>query len=59
MLGDPQRNATWQPTRDFVDPEGPVTEALLDYVTKHKIDVPMSSRSTTGRGDNCETSGSR
>jgi hypothetical protein len=28
MRGDPIRDAEWQPSRDFIDPDGTITEAL-------------------------------
>lgn len=47
--------ATWQPTADFIDRDGTVTKALLEYVSEHQLTVPSLSRSTTGGGENSET----
>lgn len=52
MIGELQHDAIWQPTKDFIDSDGTVTRALLDYVTSNNLIVPMLSRSTTeGRGN--------
>ena len=37
MKGDPDHDATWQPTKDFVDRDGTVTNIWLEYIKKNHI----------------------
>ena len=37
LEGTPQHEAEWQPTRDFVDEHGTLTEAFLDYIREQGI----------------------
>ncbi len=37
MKGEPDHDATWQPTRDFVDNDGTVTEVWHDYIVENNI----------------------
>ena len=40
MKGEPHHDAKWQPTSDFVDKDGTVTDVWLEYIRKHDI-LPM------------------
>lgn len=37
MRGAPQQEACWQPTRDFIDADGTITEAFHDYIVQHVL----------------------
>ena len=37
MKGSPQHEAEWQPTRDFIDLDGTLTEAFHSYIVKQNI----------------------
>lgn len=37
MKGAPRHEATWQPTDDFVDDDGKITEVFLEYITRKDI----------------------
>ena len=37
MKGDPTHDAEWQPTRDFVDPDGTMNEKFYEYIKKNGI----------------------
>ena len=37
MKGEPEHDATWQPTRDFVDSDGTVTDVWHDYIVRHNL----------------------
>lgn len=49
ILGEPQHEATWKPTKDFIDDDGTVTKALKDYVLAHGLDNALLTRSSTRR----------
>ena len=53
MRGDPIHDAEWQPARDFIDPDGTITEALLTYVQDHNLDLPLTRTSMKGGGEHC------
>ena len=40
MEGDSEEDAEWQPTSDFIDSDGTVTEKLLEYVKNHNLSIP-------------------
>jgi len=37
MIGDPTNDATWQPTKDFLDKDGTVTKIWQEYIRKHHL----------------------
>ena len=37
MKGDPDQDSIWQPTRDFVDSHGTVTDVWPKYIVHHSI----------------------
>lgn len=37
MKGTPRHEAQWQPTRDFLDPDGMVTAAFHEYIVEHNL----------------------
>ena len=37
MKGEPTQDAEWQPTKDFVDPDGSMNEKLYEYIKKNGI----------------------
>ena len=37
LEGAPRHEACWQPTRDFVDNDGTLTEVFFEYIKKHNI----------------------
>lgn len=37
MKGDPSHDVTWQPTKDFIDKDGTVTETWKEYIVRHNI----------------------
>ena len=37
MKGDPTHDAEWQPTRDFVDPDGTMNEKFYEYIKNNGI----------------------
>ncbi len=41
MKGAPRHEASWQPTRDFIDSDGTVTAALYDYVKAHDLPIAL------------------
>ncbi len=41
MKGAPPHEASWQPTRDFIDSDGTVTAALYDYVKSHDLHIAL------------------
>jgi hypothetical protein len=45
MKGDPIHDAEWQPARDFIDPDGTMTQALQQYVQDHNLDFPLTRTS--------------
>lgn len=55
MHGEPQYQATWQPTRDFIDADGTMTAALLIYIESKGIFAEKLTRTLTGGGTNNET----
>lgn len=50
MRGDPIHDAEWQPARDFIDPDGTMTEALQKYVQDQNLDLPLTRTSMKGGG---------
>jgi hypothetical protein len=51
MKGDPIHDAEWQPTRDFVDTDGTVTETLQTYLDEHGLALPLTRTSIPGGGE--------
>ena len=51
MKGDPIHDAEWQPARDFIDPDGTMTEALMKYVQEQHLDLPLTRTSMKGGGE--------
>lgn len=45
MEGDETHEATWQPTKDFVDNDGTITEAFRDYIKEHSLLPDVLTRS--------------
>ncbi len=41
MKGAPRHEASWQPTRDFIDSDGTVTAALYYYVKAHDLSIAL------------------
>lgn len=37
MKGTPTHDAQWQPTKDFIDNDGTMTKAFLDYISAHNL----------------------
>ena len=37
MKGDPDHDAVWQPTRDFVDSDGTVTDVWHKYIVENHL----------------------
>jgi hypothetical protein len=51
MKGDPIHDAEWQSARDFIDPDGTMTQALQQYVQDHNLDFPLTRTSMKGGGE--------
>eukprot|EP00171_Calliarthron_tuberculosum_P023944 IDg23944t1 len=39
MKGEERHEATWQPTADFIDSDGTITKAFLDYIKKNNMQL--------------------
>jgi hypothetical protein len=50
MKGDPIHDAEWQPARDFIDPDGTMTEALMKYVQEQNLELALTRTSMKGGG---------
>jgi len=37
MKGTPTHEAEWQPTRDFIDKDGTLTTAFLEYIKEKNL----------------------